>query len=104
MFLARDVRLERDVAVKVLPPDDNARKRFRREARILAKLSHPNVAMAFDFGHRDGFDYLVTEYVSGITLDAKLERVPYRKRGCLSWVFSWLRDAGYSVGEISRGG
>jgi serine/threonine protein kinase len=60
VFRARDERLERDVAVKVLPPgtfqDENARKRFRREARVLAKLNHPNVAMAFDFGHEEGID------------------------------------------------
>ena len=87
VFLARDERLERDVAVKVLPPgtfpDDNARKRFRREARILAKLNHPNVAMAFDFGQQDGIDYLVTEYVSGITLDAKLAKGPIPQKTVL---------------------
>lgn len=87
VFLARDERLERDVAVKVLPPgtfpDDNARKRFRREARILAKLNHPNVAMAFDFGRQDGIDYLVTEYVSGITLDAKLATGPLPQKTVL---------------------
>jgi tetratricopeptide (TPR) repeat protein len=53
-------------------PDENARKRFRREARVLARLNHPNVAMAFDYGQQDGTDYLVTEYVDGITLDARL--------------------------------
>jgi tetratricopeptide (TPR) repeat protein len=87
VFRARDERLERDVAVKVLPPgtfpDENSRKRFRREARVLAKLSHPNVAMAFDFGQQDGIDYLVTEYVSGITLDAKLAEGPLPQKTVL---------------------
>jgi serine/threonine protein kinase/tetratricopeptide (TPR) repeat protein len=80
VFRARDEQLARDVAVKVLPPgtfpNENARKRFLREARLLAKLSHPNVAMAFDFGQQGGIDYLVTEYVPGITLDAKLAAGP----------------------------
>jgi eukaryotic-like serine/threonine-protein kinase len=80
VFRARDEQLERDVAVKILPPgtfpDENARKRFRREARVLAKLNHPNVAMAFDYGQQAGTDYLVTEYVGGITLDARLANGP----------------------------
>jgi eukaryotic-like serine/threonine-protein kinase len=84
VFRAYDERLARDVAVKVLPPgtfpDENARKRFLREARLLAKLNHPNVAMAFDFGQQDGIDYLVTEYVPGITLDAKLAKGPLPQR------------------------
>jgi serine/threonine protein kinase/tetratricopeptide (TPR) repeat protein len=87
VFRARDERLERDAAVKVLPPgtfpDENARKRFRQEARVLAKLNHPNVAMAFDFGQQDGIDYLVTEYVPGITLDAKLAEGPLPQKTVL---------------------
>jgi eukaryotic-like serine/threonine-protein kinase len=78
VFRARDERLERDVAVKILPPgtfpDENARKRFRREARVLARLNHPNVAMAFDYGQQEGIDYLVTEYVGGTTLDGSLAK------------------------------
>jgi eukaryotic-like serine/threonine-protein kinase len=78
VFRARDEQLDREVAVKVLPagtfPDEDARKRFLREARIVAKLNHPNVAMAFDFGQQEGIDYLVTEYVSGTTLDAKITK------------------------------
>jgi tetratricopeptide (TPR) repeat protein/predicted Ser/Thr protein kinase len=76
VFRARDEQLERDVALKILPPEalptERARKRFRREARVLAKLNHPNVAMAFDYGHQDDVDYLVTEYVDGLNLDTKL--------------------------------
>jgi serine/threonine protein kinase/tetratricopeptide (TPR) repeat protein len=87
VFRAYDEQLARDVAVKVLPPgtfpDENARKRFLREARLLAKLNHPNVAMAFDFGQQDGIDYLVTEYVPGITLDVKLAKGPLPQRTVL---------------------
>jgi tetratricopeptide (TPR) repeat protein/TolB-like protein len=87
VFRARDEQLARDVAVKVLPPgtfpDENARKRFLREARVLAKLNHPTVAMAFDFGQQYGIDYLVTEYVPGITLDAKLAKGPLPQKKVL---------------------
>src|SRR5262252_4825565 len=76
VFRARDEQLERDVALKILPSrafaNENARKRFRREARVLARLSHPNVAMAFDYGEQEGINYLVTEYVGGTTLNTTL--------------------------------
>jgi hypothetical protein len=80
VFRARDEQLDRDVAVKILPPrifpNQRTRKRFHREAQVLAKLNHPNVAMAFDYGQEDGVDYLVTEFVGGMTLDAKLTNGP----------------------------
>jgi serine/threonine protein kinase/tetratricopeptide (TPR) repeat protein len=76
VFRAWDERLEREVAVKVLPPgtfpDERARRRFQHEAHVLAKLNHPNIVMAFDFAQQDGIDYLVTEYVAGVTMDVKL--------------------------------
>ena len=84
VFRARDEQLDRDVAVKILPPrifpNQRARKRFHREAQVLAKLNHPNVAMAFDYGQQDGIDYLVTEFVGGFTLDAKLVNGPLPER------------------------
>jgi dipeptidyl aminopeptidase/acylaminoacyl peptidase len=73
VYLARDERLGRDVALKILPParhpDDEARSRFRREAKALLRLSHPHVATLLDFGSEDGTDYLVMERVGGPTLD-----------------------------------
>jgi predicted Ser/Thr protein kinase len=76
VYRAHDERLERDVAIKVLPvgtlADDSARRRFRKEALTLSKLSHPNIATVHDFDSQDGVDFLVTEYISGVTLDAKL--------------------------------
>jgi len=76
VFRARDEQLDRDVALKILPPGtfptENARKRFRREARVLARLNHPNVAMAFDYSEHDAVEYLVTEYVGGTGLVSKL--------------------------------
>jgi eukaryotic-like serine/threonine-protein kinase len=77
VFRARHARLERDVAVKLLPPElaaDGAfRARFEREARTLARLSHPHLVTVHDFGAlSDGSSYLVMEYVSGGTLRSRL--------------------------------
>src|SRR5437667_6184567 len=76
VYRAHDEQLERDVAIKVLPVgtlgDKAVRKRFRKEALALAKLNHPNIATIFEFSSQDSIDYLVTEYVSGQTLDQKL--------------------------------
>jgi serine/threonine protein kinase/tetratricopeptide (TPR) repeat protein len=72
-YRARDERLQRDVALKLLPPntvaDENARRRFEREARYLAQLSHANVAAIYDFDSDNGVDFLVMEYVSGVPLN-----------------------------------
>src|SRR6201987_2572085 len=74
VYRAHDERLGRDVAVKVLPrgalSDEATRKRFRNEALALSRLNHPNIAMVFDFDTQDGIDFLVTEDVPGMTLDA----------------------------------
>ena len=80
VFRARDEQLDRDVALKTLPKlpllSEPARRQFRREALSLAKIVDPCVAMAFDFGQDGGIDYLVTEYVPGLTLEAKLAGRP----------------------------
>src|SRR5712692_1333201 len=76
VYRAEDLHLRRDVAIKVLPvgvlADDDARKRFRKEAEALSKLNHPNVQTVHDFSTQDGIDFLVSEYVPGITLSDKL--------------------------------
>jgi len=76
VYLARDQHLDREVAVKVLLrgslEDQDARDRFRREAHVLSRLSHPGVATIFDFDRQDGIDFLVMEYVPGGTLESKL--------------------------------
>ena len=76
VYRAHDEQLDRDVALKVLPAgtlaDEASRSRFRKEALALAKLNHPNVATVHEFGSQNGIDFLVTEYIAGITLDAKL--------------------------------
>jgi serine/threonine protein kinase len=72
VYKARDERLDRDVAVKVLPAgalaDDEARTRFRKEALALSRLNHPNVATIHDFNTEGGVDFLAMEYISGVTL------------------------------------
>ena len=76
VYRAHDERLDRDVALKVLPAgllaDESARKRFRKEALMLSKLNHPNIATVHDFDTEDGVDFLVMEYVAGTTLAEKL--------------------------------
>ncbi len=72
VYRAYDERLERDVALKILPQgaltDETARKRFRKEALALSKLNHPNVAVIHDFDTEDGTDFLVQELIPGLTL------------------------------------
>jgi TolB-like protein/Tfp pilus assembly protein PilF/predicted Ser/Thr protein kinase len=76
VYRALDQRLDRDVALKVLPSgalaDEVARRRFRKEALALAKLNHPNIAGVYDFDSQDGMDFLVMEYLPGLTLAEQL--------------------------------
>jgi Tol biopolymer transport system component len=78
VYRARDTRLGRDVAIKILPAqyaaDPEWRRRLDREARSVSSLSHPHVCPLFDVGHQDGIDFLVMEYLEGETLAARLQR------------------------------
>src|ERR1043165_1442798 len=80
VYRARDTRLDRDVAVKVLPEQLSSsamlRERFEREARAISRLNHPHVCTLYDIGHQDGVDYLVMEYLEGETLADALARGP----------------------------
>jgi len=80
VYRARDTRLDRTVAVKVLPThlSDNpeARQRFEREARAISSLNHPNICILHDVGYQDGVDYLVMEYLEGETLADRLMKGP----------------------------
>jgi len=91
VFRAQDEQLERDVAIKVLPPgilsDEAARKHFRREALTLAKLNHPNIGTVYEFANDQGLDYLVMEFVAGVPLDAKLASGPLSEREVLKLGF-----------------
>jgi len=76
VYRARDEHLARDVAIKVLPPGtligESVRKHFHAEALILSQLNHPSVATIHDFDTQQGMDFLVMEYIPGITLSEKL--------------------------------
>ena len=80
VYRARDTRLERTVAIKVLPAQfssDTVRKqRFEREAKTISSLNHPHICVLHDVGHQDGIDYLVMECVEGETLAKRLEKGP----------------------------
>lgn len=80
VYRAHDEQLDRDIAVKVLPPgllaDETARKRFRNEALALAKLNHPCIGTVHDFGSEEGLDFLVMELVQGVPLSRKLQDGP----------------------------
>lgn len=76
VYRAHDEHLDREVAIKVLLPgaiaDDSARKKFRNEAYALSKLNHPNIATVHDFDTHDGRDFLVMEFIEGVTLNKRL--------------------------------
>jgi len=75
VYKARDTRLDRIVAVKILPSaDPGLKQRFEREAKAIAGLSHPHICALYDVGHQDGTDYLVMEYLEGQTLADRLRK------------------------------
>src|ERR1700736_2072074 len=80
VYRARDTRLERTVAIKVLPShlssDPDLKHRFEREARTISSLNHPHICHLYDVGSQDGTDYLVVEYLEGETLDHRLQKGP----------------------------
>ena len=89
VYAARDTRLDRDVAIKVLAAhlssNANLRERFDREARAISKLNHPHVCTLFDVGHQDGVDFIVMEYLEGETLSDALVRGPLPLRQVLRY-------------------
>ena len=80
VYRARDTRLDRSVAIKVLPThlssDPEAKQRFDREARAISSLNHPNICTLHDVGHQGGVDYLVMELLEGETLADRLMKGP----------------------------
>jgi eukaryotic-like serine/threonine-protein kinase len=77
VYKARDTRLDRIVAIKVLPEtladDPQFRERFDREARTISQLDHPNICTLYDVGNQDGVSFLVMQFLEGETLDARLK-------------------------------
>lgn len=84
VYRAHDERLQRDVALKVLAPevliDESSRKRFRNEALALSRAIHPNIATVHDFDVQDGLDFLVMEYIQGVTVSEKLRSAPFPEK------------------------
>src|SRR6201982_1838104 len=80
VYRALDTRLDRTVAVKILPShlseNPEAKERFDREARSISSLSHPNICHLYDVGEQDGVSYLVMEYLEGETLADRLAKGP----------------------------
>src|SRR5437763_5520201 len=80
VYRAKDTRLDRAVAIKVLPPhlagNPELRQRLEREAKTVSSLNHPHICILHDIGHQDGVDYLVMEYLEGETLAARLAKGP----------------------------
>jgi len=87
VYRAHDERLERDVAIKVLPPgtlaNEDARRRFRKEALALSRINHPNIATVHDFDTEDGLDFLVMELIPGVTLSDLLSRESITERDAI---------------------
>jgi serine/threonine protein kinase/WD40 repeat protein len=80
VYRAKDTRLDRTVAVKILPShlsaNIEAKQRFDREARAISSLNHPNICTLHDVGHQDGIDFLVMEFLDGETLADRLRKGP----------------------------
>jgi serine/threonine protein kinase len=78
VYKARDTRLDRTVAIKVLPEhvasDPDLKQRFEREAKTISSLNHPHICTLHDIGSQDGIDFLVMEYLEGDTLAQRLEQ------------------------------
>src|SRR5436309_1572088 len=108
VYRARDTRLSRDVAVKVLPQefaDDPERlARFRREAQTLASLNHPNIGAIYGLEEVDGAPYLVLELLSGETLAARLRHgaLPQREALALGGQIAAAIEAAHERGIVHR--
>src|SRR6478752_7319735 len=80
VYKARDTRIDRTVAIKVLPEtlagDSQFRDRFDREARAISQLDHPHICTLYDVGEQDGTAFLVMQYLEGETLAARLTKGP----------------------------
>ena len=108
VYEARDTRLDRPVAIKVLPPemaaDASARARFDREARAIAALNHPNICALHDIGDADGHGYLVMERLEGETLHERLQRGPLGVEQTIEYgiALADALDAAHERGLIHR--
>jgi TolB-like protein len=106
VYRARDERLDRDVAVKVLPAgsvsDETARKRLRKEALALSRLNHPNIETVYDFDTQQNIDFLVAELIPGVSLDHKLAAgpLPEKEIGRLGTQMAQGLEAAHEAGIV----
>src|SRR5262245_12005484 len=87
VYRARDTRMRRDVAIKVLPADyagnSDLLKRLEREARAISQLNHPNIVAVYDIGSEEGVEYVVMEFLEGETLGTMIQAGPIPPRKAL---------------------
>jgi hypothetical protein len=108
VYRARDTKLDRDVAIKVLPEsvsrDPDVLSRFEREAKAVAALSHPNILGIFDFGTHDGTAYAVMELLEGETLRSKLDAGVLSQRRAIEYALQIIRGlaAAHEKGIVHR--
>ena len=108
VYRARDTRLNRDVAIKILPAGiaDNPvrRVRFEREAQAISRLNHPNICAVYDVGTQDGVAYLVMEYIDGESLAQRVRRGPLPAATAVRWAIQIAAalDAAHRRGIIHR--
>ena len=108
VYKANDKRLERTVAIKVLPPDiagdAERRQRFEREARTISRLNHPNICTLYDIGEYEGQPFIVMEVISGVTIQQRLRRQPFKVADVLelSSQLADALDAAHAEGIIHR--
>src|SRR6266581_4126579 len=108
VYRARDRKLDRDVAVKVLPlsvaADPDALARFEREAKAVAALSHPNILAIFDFGTHEGTAYAVMELLEGETLRGRLDAGPIPQKQAVDYALQTVKglSAAHEKGIVHR--
>jgi TolB-like protein/Flp pilus assembly protein TadD len=108
VYRARDKKLDRDVAIKVLPEsvasDPDTLARFEREAKAVAALSHPNILSIFDFGAHEGTAYAVTELLEGETLRGKLASGPIAQKQAVDYALQVSKglSAAHEKGIVHR--
>lgn len=108
VYRARDTRLDRTVAIKVLPAhlssDPDLRERFDREARAISSLNHPNICILHDVGDQDGVSYLVMEFLEGETLASRLSKGPLPIDQVLRYAIEIADalDAAHTAGIVHR--
>jgi serine/threonine protein kinase len=108
VYRARDSRLRREVAVKVLPPsfaqDADRLRRFEQEARVVGALNHPNILAIFDVGAQDGAPYLVSELLEGQSLRQLMQGSPLPQRKAVEYGIQIARGlaAAHEKGVVHR--